>query len=70
MGPLYFDIHAPVFVMRTYIVHILNSSTLKEVRILNFEYVYRVMHSEKLVHELKVGTYMEKYVNQGLTVQQ
>jgi hypothetical protein len=54
MGPLYFDIRSPVFVMRTCIVCILNLSTLSEVRISNFEYVYRVMHSEKLVHKSKV----------------
>ncbi len=54
MGPLYFDIRTPVFVMRTYIVRILNWSTLSEVRISNFEYVYRVLGSGNLVRESKV----------------
>jgi hypothetical protein len=50
MGPLYFDIRTPVFVMRTYIVRILNLSTSSEVRISNFnKYIYRVMRSEKPV---------------------
>ncbi len=54
MGPLYFNIRTLVFVMRTYVVRTSNSSTLSEVSILNFEYVYRVMGSEKLVRKLKV----------------
>jgi hypothetical protein len=54
MGPLHFDIHTPAFVMHTYVVRISNLSTLSEVLILNFEYVYRVMGSEKLVRKSKV----------------
>ncbi len=53
-------------------VRISNLGMLSEVCISNFEYVYRVMRSEKLVRKLKVriwrsteieSTYMEKYVN-------
>jgi hypothetical protein len=32
----------------------IDSSTLSEVRVLNFKYVYRVMCSEKLERKLKV----------------
>ncbi len=38
----------------TALVRISNSSTLSEVRISNFECVYSVMHSKKLVRKLKV----------------
>jgi hypothetical protein len=53
LGPLYFDIRTPVFVMHTYIVCISNSNTLNEVRISNFKYVYRAMRSKKssIVHK-------------------
>ncbi len=43
-------------------VCISNSSTLSEVSISNFEYVYRVMRSEKLVRKLKV-----RYVYGGVS---
>jgi hypothetical protein len=39
--------------------YILNLSMLSEVRIANFEYVYRVMRSEKLVCKSKVRTVYE-----------
>ncbi len=42
--------------MRTYIVRILNMSTLSEVRKSNFEYVNRVIRSERLVRKSKVHT--------------
>jgi hypothetical protein len=46
----------------------LNLSTLSEVRISNFEYVYRVTPSEKLVRKSKVTYMAGEYVDRGLTV--
>ncbi len=51
-----------------WIVRISNLRKLSEVRISNFEYVCRVMRSEKLVRKLKVCIWRSIYVNQGLTV--
>jgi hypothetical protein len=41
-----------------WIVRISNLSTLNEVRISNFKYIYGVMRSEKLVRKLKVRIWM------------
>jgi hypothetical protein len=46
--PLYFNILQYLLCV-LWIVRILNLSTLREVRISNFESVFRVMRSEKLV---------------------
>jgi hypothetical protein len=53
MGASYFDIRTLVFIMRTYLVHRLNLSTLSEVLVSYFKYVYRVIHSERLVRKQK-----------------
>jgi hypothetical protein len=57
--PLYFDIRTLVFIIRTYIVRILNMSTLSEVRKSNFEYVNGVIRSERLVRKSNIYVYGE-----------